>query len=165
KTSFQELVQKRIFDKYGMKNSFTSPQNLSKKLVKGQNIKGEITSNWDWDVLFGAGGILSTTEDLTKFAIAQFDSKNKELALTRKPTFESSENMKIGLGWHLLQSPKNKNRIWHNGGTGGYSSSMLVNPENKSGVIILSNLSGFHPKTGKIDELCFELMNKIEGLE
>ena len=162
KTDFQKLLQKNVFDKYMMKNSFTSSQNLGNKLIKGQNPDGEITSNWDFDVLFGAGGILSTTEDLAKFANAQFNPKNTELALTRIPTFDINENMKIGLGWHLLKSKNGKDLIWHNGGTGGYSSSISINVNNKTAVIILSNLSAFHHKMKNIDELCFELINETE---
>lgn len=162
KTSFQELLQKKIFDKFKMTNSFTSSQNLNNQLIKGQNPNGEVVSNWDFDVLFGAGGILSTTEDLAKFADAQFNPQNKELALTRKPTFNINENMKIGLGWHILKSKNGKDLIWHNGGTGGYSSSMAVNINDKTAVIILSNVSAFSSGMGKIDELCFDLINETD---
>ncbi|MEC5393873.1 serine hydrolase [Bergeyella sp. RCAD1439] len=159
KTTFQELLQKRIFDKYKMKNSFVNSQNLGNNLVKGLNNNGNTTSNWDFDVLFGGGGILSTTEDLAKFANAQFNLKNKELALTRKPTFDINENMKIGLGWHILKSENGKDLIWHNGGTGGYSSSMAVNIQEKTAIIILSNVADINEN---IDELCFELTNKTD---
>lgn len=162
KSSYQDLLQKNVFDKYKMQNSFTSSQHLADKLIKGQNPNGKIVSNWDFDVLFGAGGILSTTEDLAKFANAQFNPKNKELALTRIPTFEVNENMKIGLGWHILKSKNGEDLFWHNGGTGGYSSSMTVNTNEKTAVIILSNLSAFHPKMENIDKLCFELINETE---
>lgn len=159
KTSFQKLLQKKVFDKYKMKNSFTSSQNLGNKLVKGLDENGKTVSNWDFDVLFGGGGILSTTEDLAKFANAQFNPKNKELALTRKSTFDIDENMKIGLGWHLLKSNSGKDLVWHNGGTGGYSSSMTVNIQDKTAVIILSNVSDINEN---IDDLCFELINKMD---
>ncbi len=160
KTSFQQLLQKNIFDKYKMTNSFTSSQNLGNRLVKGLNAKGEIVSNWDFDILFGGGGILSTTVDLAKFAKAQFNSNNKELSLTRKPTFVINDKKKIGLGWHVLKSERDKELFWHNGGTGGYSSSIAVNVESKTAVIILSNVSSFNPKMENIDKLCFELTNK-----
>ena len=162
KASFEKLLQEKVFEKYDMKNSFISHQDLNEKLVKGQNMNGEITSNWSWDLLSGAGGILSTTEDLVEFANAQFNSKNKELVLTRTPTFTINENMKIGLGWHLLKSESGKDLVWHNGGTGGYSSSMALNTNDKIAVIILSNLSAFHTKMKNIDELCFELINETE---
>ena len=159
KTSFQKLLQKKVFDKYKMTNSFTSSQNLNNKLVKGLNGNGEVVINWDFDVLFGGGGILSSTEDLVKFANAQFNPKNKELALTRKPTFDIDESMKIGLGWHILKTDKGFNWVWHNGGTGGYSSSMVIDAEKKNGVIILSNASNINDN---IDDLCFKLMKQIE---
>ncbi|MCW3170529.1 beta-lactamase family protein [Chryseobacterium sp. 09-1422] len=163
KTTFQKLLQKRIFDQYKMKNSYTSSQNLRDQLVSGLNTDGKEVPNWDFDALFGGGGILSTTEDLSKFVQAQFNPKNVVLALTRKPSFTINEKMKIGLGWHILKSKNNEEFLWHNGGTGGYSSSLAFNTENKNAVIILSNVSAFNPKMGNIDQLCFELMNVAEG--
>lgn len=156
KSSFQKLLKTKIFDKYKMTNSYTSSQNLENKLVKGLNENGETVSNWDFDVLFGGGGVLSTTEDLAKFANAQFNSANAELTLTRKPTFNINKDMRMGLGWHILKSESGQNLYWHNGGTGGYSSSMAVNIEQKVAVIILSNVSGI---TNDIDSLCFSLIN------
>ncbi|MFC0428858.1 serine hydrolase [Chryseobacterium scophthalmum] len=159
KTSFQQLLQKRIFDKYKMKNSYTSSKNLKDKLISGLNADGENVSNWDFDVLFGGGGILSTTEDLAKFVDAQFNIKNTDLTLTRKPTFTINDKMKIGLGWHILKNKNDSEFLWHNGGTGGYSSSLAFNAENRNAVIVLSNVSAFNPKMENIDKLCFDLMN------
>ena len=157
KTSFQALLQKSVFDKYKMTNSFTSAQGLDNRLVKGLNPNGSIVPNWDFDVLFGGGGILSTTADLVKFATAQFNPKNKELDLTRIPTFKIKEGMRIGLGWHIVKAENGKDLYWHNGGTGGYSSSMAVNIEDKTAVIILANISNVNDK---IDGMCIELINK-----
>ncbi|MBD8082572.1 serine hydrolase [Chryseobacterium caseinilyticum] len=161
KTGFTELLQKRIFDRFKMNNSFTSSKDLGSKLVKGLNADGQEVSNWDFDVLFGGGGILSTTEDLSKFATAQFDLKNTDLTLTRTPTFTVSEKMKMGLGWHILKSQNGNDLFWHNGGTAGYSSSMAIDTAGKTAVVILSNVSAFNPKMGSIDQLCFELMKQI----
>ncbi len=162
KMSFQKLLESRVFDKYKMTSSFTTSQRLDDRLVKGIDQNGEFVTNWDFDVLFGGGGILSTTQDLVKFANAQFNPKNKELALTRKATFNINEGMKIGLGWHILKEEKGFNWFWHNGGTGGYSSSMVLDTEKKNGVMILSNVSAFNQKMENIDKLCFELMKQIE---
>lgn len=159
KTTFQKLLQKNIFDKYGMSHSFTSSENLGNILVKGHNRNGESVSGWDWDVLLGAGGVLSTTEDLVKFTNAQFDLRNKELAMTRMPTFTVNTTTKIGLGWHIITTKNNKEIFFHNGGTGGYSSSMTVNMKDKTAVIILSNISEIN---SPIDRLCFDLLNHTD---
>jgi hypothetical protein len=39
---------------------------------------------------------------------------------------------------------------------------MRMNFNKRDNVIILSNLSSFIPTSGKIDDLCFELMDVIE---
>jgi len=165
KTSVQELFQTNLFDPYNMHNTYTANQKVRTKLVQGQNPNGEIIPNWDFDVLFAAGGILSTTEDLAQFAIAQFNPNNKALARTRKPTFEINATTKIGLGWHIITTNNGKEAVWHNGGTGGYSSSMTLDIVDQTAVIILSNVSSMHSKMKNIDELCFELLEEIQAKE
>lgn len=156
--SFEELLQERVFDRYRMHSSYTRSADAGDRLVKGLNANGDTTSNWDFDVLAGGGCVLSTTADLARFTMAQFNPENRELALTRVPTFAVHDTMKIGLGWHILQSETGQELIWHNGGTGGYSSSMAINMAEKVAVIILSNVSAFHPASGNIDRLCFALI-------
>ena len=160
--SFQALLNDRVFEKYEMTNSCVSSQNMTDRLVNGLNTNGEVVPNWDFDAMFGAGGILSTTEDMLKFAKAQFNPQNKELTLTRNPTFNVDESMKIGLGWHILKSENDEDLYWHNGGTGGYASSIAISIENKRAVVILSNVSAFNPKMNNIDSLTFALMGAIE---
>lgn len=158
-SSYERLLQEQIFSKYEMPNSTSNIKSIKEGLIKGLNAKGEKTDNWNFDVLAGAGGIFSSVYDLSKFATAQFNNENKELMLTHTATFSVNNNMKIGLGWHLLTK---KNLIWHNGGTGGYTSSMAIKKENQTGIIILSNVSAFHKNRGKIDELCFGLIKTLE---
>ena len=161
--SFQKLLQQRIFSRYEMNDSFTSSDNLGYRLVKGLNTDGEIVSNWDFDALFAAGGIVSTAEDMMRFAKAQFNPANRELTLTREPTFTVNQNMKIGLGWHILMFANDKELFWHNGGTEGYSSSITINIDDKSAVIILSNISAFNPDRRNVDSLGFGLLEIVES--
>ncbi len=162
KSTYENLLQNKIFSKYNMQNSTTDIKNVKGNLVKGLNNEGKEIPNWEFSVLAGAGGILSTVEDLSKFAIAQFDCSNKELKLTRKKTFEVNENMDVGLGWHILKSQSKNLWYWHSGGTGGYSSSMVIDTKIKNGIVILSNVSAFNPNMRNIDKLCFELMKTLE---
>lgn len=162
-SSYENLLQNKIFKKYKMKNSTSKRENIKSGLVKGLNPIGEITKNWDFDVLAGGGSIFSTVEDLSKFALAQFDDRNSELTLTQKSTFKANDNMSIGLGWHILKRTNGSRLIWHNGGTGGYTSSMALDLENNNGVIILSNVSAFNKKMGNIDQLCFGLIRTLNG--
>lgn len=162
-SSYRQLLSDKIFSKYDMDNSFVNNNQVKTELVKGLDNKGNYANNWNWnsDVIIGAGGILSTVADLAKFAHAQFDFDNRELALTRVPTYTINEKMKIGLGWHIIKNDDNRILYWHNGGTGGYSSSMVLDIKAKKGVVILSNVSVFHSEMNRIDSLCFQLMETM----
>ena len=160
--NYQELLNKYIFSKYGMNNTSTNRRTLSKKLIKGLNTNGQETSNWDLASLTPAGGILSSVEDLSKFAVAQFNLQNKDLILTQQKTFEIDNNTEQGLGWRIESSSYNK---WHchNGRTGGYTSSISLDIENKNGVIILSNISTIGNENKKhIVNLCSELLKTLK---
>lgn len=161
-SSYESLLQDKIFTKYKMVNSTSKRENIQSELVKGLKPNGKTTSNWDFDALAGGGAIFSTVEDLSKFALAQFDNKNNELILTQKPTFKVNDNMSIGLGWHILKRKNDGELLWHNGGTGGYTSSMALDLENKNGIVILSNVSAFNKKMGNIDQLCFKLIKTLD---
>ena len=161
-TTYENLLQDKIFSKFNMYNSTSAIHKIKGNLVKGLDTEGKEVPNWEFSVLAGAGAIFSTVEDLSQFAIAQFDGSNKALQLTRKKTFAVNENMDIGLGWHLLKAQSKNLWYWHNGGTGGYTSSMVIDEQTKNGIIILSNVSAFNPNMGAIDNLCFELMKTIE---
>ncbi len=157
-TSYEELLQQQIFQKYGMGHSTTQREQVGEALVGGLDQDGDPTSNWDLGALLGAGGIYSNTSDLAKFAMAQFDSTNLELALTREKTIADSGNVDIGLGWYILDRGAGGKWYWHNGGTGGYSTSMAVDVDHQRAVIVLSNISSYHKDFGNIDRLCFSLM-------
>ena len=160
--SYESLLQNKIFSKYDMQNSTADISKIKGDIIRGLNSEGKEVPNWELSVLAGAGGIFSTVVDLSYFAISQFDDSNKELKLTREKTFEINDNMDIGLGWVILKSQSDNLWYWHNGGTGGYSSSMVIDDKSKNGIIILSNVSTFNPNKGNIDKLCFELMKTLE---
>lgn len=152
--SYKELLKEKIFAKYGMLNSTTNLKEAEKLLISGLDRNGNPTANWERKMLEGNGAILSNVEDLSKFALAQFDEVNKELSLTRKKTFKRNEKYTIGLGWFINEN----NIIWHNGATTGYHSCIALDVSNNEGVIVLSNVSGGNKNKKNIESLCFGLM-------
>lgn len=160
-TSYEELLQKKIFQPLGMDNTTTNRALVADKLVKGLNTKGKEVPNWDLAALQGAGAILSTSEDLLRFAAANMDTTQQAYEWQRRKTFTASESMDIALGWHILHRADGRQLHWHNGGTGGYSSSMVFDTGRKTAVVVLSNVSAFHPEMKHIDQLCFALMERL----
>lgn len=159
KLSYEDLFQKYIFSRYKMFNTTLNIDSLNNNLVSGLDAQGRKVSNWDLAVLASAGGVFSNVEDLSKYSISQFDSSNNEFKLMQDNTVEIDKRTDMGLGWHIINSTKSNNKwYWHNGATGGYSSSMAVDIKNKTGIVVLSNVSAYSPFNNNIDQICFDLM-------
>ncbi|KZW99217.1 hypothetical protein JL49_18515 [Pseudoalteromonas luteoviolacea] len=162
--SYTELLQNRLFKPLHMRNSFTNWRDVAGELVIGIGKNGEPANNWDLGVLQGAGAVLSCVKDLTLYAKAQFEHSAPWVELQQQIAFEKGLD-KVALGWFVLGS-KSKNDLlyFHDGGTGGYSSAMLLDMDTQSGYIILSNISGLHKLKGqKVTKLGFELTRTLKG--
>ncbi|MEM9546400.1 MAG: serine hydrolase [Bacteroidota bacterium] len=159
--TYEKLLQEDIFGPLGMGSSSSLLTMIdASKLVKGLDPAGAETSNWDFtDAAVGAGGIKSTAVDMEKFVRKNFED-DPMYVLPQKLTFTVNDNLHLGLGWHISIEDE-KNYHWHNGGTGGYRSCMVLHKEDKKSVIVLSNVSAFGNKSENIDKLCFELMQTL----
>lgn len=155
---FEALLNEYVFTQFDMSNTSFDV----KTSFHGINASEKIAENWQFDALKGAGGLVSNVSDLSKFVVAQFDTTNHSLSLTRQATHSISDNMSIGLGWHILSPENSVLKYWHNGGTGGFTSSVSFRVENKTGVIVLSNISAMHQYSFIIDELCFEILDMLQ---
>ena len=156
--SYENLLQSKIFEPMGMNRSTTNRRIINDYLVTGLTKRGGNAKNWDLAALAGAGGILSTSEDLSRFIQANFNPDDAVLSLQREVTFQVNDNMDVAMGWFILKRDSGAQWYWHNGGTGGYRSSIVMDPEQKMGVVVLSNISAGHSESGKIDALSLDLM-------
>jgi|AntRauTorckE6833_2_1112554.scaffolds.fasta_scaffold26318_2 CubicO group peptidase (beta-lactamase class C family) len=127
--------------------------------------RGKPTSYWDFGALDGAGAILSTAEDLTRFTRANFNQGNELLNLQRQKTFTIDENKDMALAWFILKRESGHRWHWHNGGTGGFRSSMVLDIEDRKSVIVLSNISAGHSHAASIDRLSFALLESLQPSE
>ncbi len=159
--TYEELLQKDIMQPLGMTSSSSILSQIeSAKLVTGLNPDGTETSNWDFtDALVGAGGIKSNAIDMEKFIRKNLE-EDEVYDLPQQSTFTVNANLHIGLGWHI-SIDKDKELLWHNGGTGGYRSCMVLDKKGKKAVLVLSNVSAMGKESEKIDKLCFELMKTL----
>ncbi|MCF6363186.1 MAG: beta-lactamase family protein [Gammaproteobacteria bacterium] len=161
--SFDEILKQRIFTPLQMFESTTIRKEIEDKLIVGLNKKGKPTKNWDLNILAGAGGMLSSTYDLSKFIISNVEGNSKAVEFQKQCFYEKGKHS-MGLGWFILknQIPNINAAYFHNGGTGGYRSSMVVDFEKGNGVIVLTNVSGLYLLKGeKIDKLAFKLLENI----
>ena len=162
--SYNELLTKKLFSSLGMFNSSVVREKINTRLVQGINTKGKPMNNWDLGALESAGAVLSSTEDLVKFALANFDSSNEVMNYQRKTAFENDTGC-FALGWFIFDKPDKGERMYfHNGGTGGYSSAMLIDTKSSNAFIVLSNISCMHKFTEQragVDKLVLNLMTNL----
>lgn len=157
--SYEDMLQRIILQPLGMKNTTSQRKRLQVPMVYSYYPDGKPVPGWDFDALAGAGAVISTTEDLALFAAACFDTASSLFGLPQRETYRQSAKVAIGLGWFLLKNDAGDLRIWHNGATAGYTSSLCIEPQNRLGVVILSNLRSYHEQSPDIDRLAMELLD------
>lgn len=162
--TYEELLDERIFSPLGMSRTTLNRSRFEDLLITGVHHRGGEASNWDLASLVAAGGIYSTAEDMVKFAKAQLESTNQIYSYQQEPTYTISDTREMALGWYIISRDNGDRIYWHNGGTGGYRSSMTLNPDNGTAVIVLSNISAGHSRASYIDRLSFDLLRVSDGV-
>lgn len=99
---------------------------------------------WNFpDCLAGAGGISSTANDMLLFLSANMGRTPSDMTPAMGMSHEvlfSRDADTIGMGWFHGQVPgSGQPMIWHNGGTGGFSSFLGFTADGRFGVCVLSN--------------------------
>jgi CubicO group peptidase (beta-lactamase class C family) len=143
-TSYEALVNARILTPLAMSSTAIAlSADMRARLARGHNANGDVVANWHLPALAGAGALRSTVDDMLKFLAANIDpdtstTLGRAMAVTQIVRAPVADNLRIGLGWHMLQRGS-RTIIWHNGGTGGYRSFIGFDPERDVGVVVLSN--------------------------
>jgi CubicO group peptidase (beta-lactamase class C family) len=143
---YEAMVKTRICDPLGMASTrVTLSPGLKARLAIGHSTTLAAAPNWDLPTLAGAGALRSTADDLLTFLAANLGYVKTPLAAAmaaqvsiRRPT--GAANLEIAYAWHVLTKDGNS-IIWHNGGTGGYSSFMGFDPQRRTAVVVLSNIA------------------------
>lgn len=140
--SYEELLLQKICKPLKLRNTKISLDATDKNnFAQGYDEKGKAATAWDLNMLAGAGGIRSTTNDMAKYVEANMTKASRQLQeainLSQKVTFESGQNI-VGLGWHITK--RKGNTIYqHSGGTGGFRTFVGFDKEHQIGVVVLSN--------------------------
>jgi D-alanyl-D-alanine carboxypeptidase len=147
--SWEQYVRTHIFAPAGMhESSFMSDESHIADMATGYMMyHGHVrpTSNFiGW--AFSAGAIVSTASDLAKWDAALFGGKlvsaaDLRLMTTGGPLPAGGANEHYGFGW-VVDRYDGQPRIWHNGGTLGFSASNQIYPRQHQAVIVLVNQAG-----------------------
>ena len=160
-STYEQLLIDRIATPLLMSSTRVKlDERLRAKLAPGHTGDGEPAASWDLPVLAGAGAIRSTVNDLLRYADANLSPRKDklgeaiELAWTIHQQPLPTGEPAMGLGWQVMPDGTR----WHNGGTGGYHSMILINRETRTGVVLLTN-SAADP----VEELANDIMKMLAG--
>ncbi len=151
-TTYPALLEERLLNPLGLTNTSTqlSPS-MAARLVKGYS---GVVDSQPWELPVASfGGLYSTPRDLARFVEANAGILSTPLypAMTNAQAlrFSDDQGNRIGLAW-FHNAVGSSDMVWHNGQVGGFTSFAGINPDKKTGVIILSNSEygitrlGFH---------------------
>ena len=161
--SYEQLLLETICDPLKMGNTFITFNDERKRLlVQGRDEKGNPLKfdEGNMTAFLSAGGIKSTAKDLVKYLRANMDDTTY-FRLAQKKTIDYNEHFTGSLGW----APYNENGKSHVGafgGTGGYTSGFIFEPNDRVGIVVLTNVSAFLASQGNYTEgLCRALYDPL----
>jgi D-alanyl-D-alanine carboxypeptidase len=136
--SYSDLLQEYIVKPLGLPNTYVFGKiNVgNNKFTETWNVEAET----DFTIPLGAGAIISTPIDLTKFADALFEGK-----LLKSNSLEIMKSIKDGYGIGLFQIPfYNSTGYGHTGGIDGFSSVYSYFANDKISYALTSNGTNFN---------------------
>lgn len=143
KKSFAENLEERIVKKADLKSTYYKPDTTDTRNKESYSYSydGEwkLYPEWNNDVAFSSGGIISNPADLTRFLNALFEGK-----LLKPKSIEEMTEMKDGYGMALYQFPFGDRKFFgHNGRIENFNATMGYNPNEKLSVSLISNGSNY----------------------
>jgi len=154
--SYEEALQEKIATKIGLKDTYTATGNID--VNKNESLTYFIIPGGDWkqvpethpSILFSAGAVVSTPNDLAKFIEALFDGK-----IVSKESLDQMKTMREGEGMGMVTfALGGKTFYGHTGGADNYGAWLAYLPEEKLALAYTTNAKVYPVKdivSGVID--------------
>ncbi len=156
--SYGDFIQKNIFDKLGMKNSYygNSYKIIPNRANGYQFYEGnyENPEYMSTTIPYAAGSLMSSVDDMFLWSKAVqnnalISEKSKQMAFTNH-TINNRKHNNYGYGWAINEIEGIKT-LEHTGGINGFSTSGIYIPDRNIYSIVLTNLDdGKGPETHNI---------------
>jgi CubicO group peptidase (beta-lactamase class C family) len=149
--NYGDVLQEKLFRPLQLNDTKTDmAQTDLSRWSKGYSNGIEVKYWNSLGAMNGAGVLKSTSSDMIKYGLANLNPPNTLLgsAITKSQEitflpFTEAGSIKINgrLGWFqtIHKDLPNESFIWHNGGSGGYSSDIFINKKKNSIVVVLYN--------------------------
>jgi len=142
--SYEDLIKNFILEPLKMNNTYIGISKENRQLLaKGINANGiEMPSRVEKE-LQAEGGIISTLDDMLKYMQFELETNNPLVQTSHQELLNGKYgDFENGLFWQIFKNGDKPTKIFQNGGAFGTSSWLTVIPETKTGVFIITNVSG-----------------------
>jgi CubicO group peptidase (beta-lactamase class C family) len=155
--SYEALARQRLLDPLGLASTRVHPTAaMRRRFLPGFDEALKPVAPWRMDqAIVGAGGLVSTADDLLAWLEAQMGLKATPLASAMraqlsvrrpKPAQPGDKGPReVAIGWHIDHRPGGE-VVWHDGGARGYRAFAGWSPALRTGVAVLANCEGSDPK-------------------
>jgi len=139
---YQELISQRLLEPLAMTCSGTGASGGGTPLP-GHGSDGEVP-HWD-QPLAGAGGVEATIGDLARYARACLHPAQDPLGAAIVTAQESQGPLRNATHQALAWLTRDDGIRFHTGGTGGFTSAVLIDPARARAVVMLASSGGGWP--------------------
>jgi len=151
----ETLLQQRLFEPLKMKRAYIAqlPRHTGVVVGHSENSR-QVNSPWDFQVnLAGVGGVRATLNDMVKYAQAQMGIGDPATVAILQQTHQlidvsgnASNLPPQGMAWgHSVIN--NTDYLTHAGGTGGFSSLIVVDTQNQLALVMMFDAAVIDPGT------------------
>ena len=141
-SDYESALASRLFVPLKMDGAYVEHRRSKRPAATGHLSSGLPTADWHiTNNLAGVGMVRATLDDMVTYAQAELGLGSAgspvlaNLKLTQKPL-----NGRSGMNWMLFNS-KGHDLVTHEGGTGGFSSLVVLEPNAQRAVVILADAS------------------------
>ncbi len=148
-TDFESFAHDRLFAPLGMRHAYVARVPADAQAVAGHRPTGEATSPWDFPAtMAGVGGVRATLDDMIRYAEANLGRGDAHTAAVLATTHDrvdlgvppSPDDPEMAMGWIRLRL-SGRTMLAHDGGTGGFSSFLVIDPDRDRAIVLLADTS------------------------
>ncbi|MBD9368556.1 serine hydrolase domain-containing protein [Xanthomonas sp. XNM01] len=139
-SDLEALLRKQLFAPLDMQHAYVNQAPAGVRAAQGHAPNRQPVPAWRFATdLAGVGGVRATLDDMVGYVRGQLGGAPEPLAaaiaLSQQPV---SQQPAMAMNW-MLVPVAGRTVLMHEGGTGGFSSFVSVDPQRQRGVVILSD--------------------------
>lgn len=139
-TDLETLARERLFAPLGMDHAYINRRPAGVRVAVGHTPNARPTAPWQFATdLAGVGGVHATLDDMVRYVQGGLGWIDVPIADAMARTHERlSSAPPMGMNW-MLAPVAGREVLVHEGGTGGFSSFVALDPQRQRGVVVLSD--------------------------